>query len=121
MVAKGAPVTALKGIGPRSAEELRSLGILTAEDLLRFFPAGYDRPEAVTDIAAAPADVISETKYGLRMDHPKLFKPEEYESLTHAIWPVYPTMGVLSRRSSATRSPRRSRSARCRRNCSRRP
>ena len=157
MVEKGAPVTALKGIGPRSAEELRSLGILTAEDLLRFFPAGYDRPEAVTEIAAAPADVptavrgilttapvnrgfgnktvtsfsiadgsgrlgvaffhmpylknslhkgdervfrgvISETKYGLRMDHPKIFQPEEYDRLTHAIWPVYPTMGILSQK-----------------------
>ena len=157
MIAKGSPVTALKGIGPRSAEELRSLGILTAEDLLRFFPAGYDRPEAVTEIAAAPADVptavrgilttapvnrgfgnktvtsfsiadgsgrlgvaffhmpylknslhkgdervfrgvISETKYGLRMDHPKIFQPEEYDRLTHAIWPVYPTMGILSQK-----------------------
>ena len=157
MVEKGAPVTALKGIGPRSAEELRSLGILTAEDLLRFFPGGYDRPEAVTDIAEAATDVptavrgilttapvnrgfgnrtvtsfsiadgsgrlgvaffhmpylknalhkgdervfrgvISETKYGLRMDHPKIFRPEEYDKLTHAIWPVYPTMGILSQK-----------------------
>ena len=157
MVAHGAPVTALKGIGPRSAEELRSLGILTAEDLLRFFPGGYDRPEAVTEIAETPADVpaavrgiltsapvnrgfgkktvtsfniadgsgklgvsffhmpylknslhkgdervfrgvISETKYGLRMDHPKIFKPEEYDKLTRAIWPVYPTMGILSQK-----------------------
>lgn len=157
MIARDAAVTALKGIGPKSAEELRSLGILTAEDLLRFFPAGYDRPEAVTEIAASPKDVpvavravletapanrgfgkqtvtsfrisdgtasigvaffhmpylknslhkgeervfrgvISESRYGLRMEHPKMFRTEEYQALCGSIQPVYPTMGVLSQK-----------------------
>ena len=57
MTAHDASVTALKGIGPKSAEELRSLGILTAGDLLRFYPGGYDRPDKVVDIADARTDV----------------------------------------------------------------
>lgn len=157
MIARDASVTALKGIGPKSAEELRSLGILTVENLLRFYPSGYDRPEAVTPIAETPHDVpaavkavladapsnrgfgrqtvtsfrisdgsaaisavffhmpylknslhkgdervfrgmISENRFGLRMEHPKMFRPEEYDALFGKILPVYPTMGVLSQK-----------------------
>ena len=157
MIAYDAPVTALKGIGPRSAEELRSLGILTAGDLLRFFPAAYDRPEAVIRIEDVPSEeicaiqaklesdpvnrgfgkqtvtsfsvsdgsgsvrvsffhmpylknslkkgeervfrgVVRDGKYGLQMDHPKIFKPEEYASLSEKIWPVYASGDAVSQK-----------------------
>ena len=43
------PVTALKGVGPKTAELLRKLGIFTAEDLVRHYPYRFDRfPEVIS-------------------------------------------------------------------------
>lgn len=48
------PVTSCKGIGPRTAEAFCRLGIHTAGDLLRHYPARYDTIGQVQPIAEAP-------------------------------------------------------------------
>ena len=35
-------VAYLKGVGPKRAQDLASLGILTVEDLLSYYPFRYD-------------------------------------------------------------------------------
>ena len=151
------PLTALHGIGPRTAEDMAALGLSCVEDLLRFFPADYDRAEPVSLIAdsiegypaairgvitAAPQSrgfgkgavltfpvedesgkigvtffhmpylkntlkpgtervfrgVIRKTRWGLRMEHPRLYDPEEYQKIVHAILPVYPLAGSLTQK-----------------------
>lgn len=45
------PITVLKGIGDKSAALFRRLGVENLEDLLRFYPRGYDRVEEVSLIS----------------------------------------------------------------------
>ena len=52
------PVRCLHGIGPKAAENLAALGIFSVEDLLRLYPADYDRAE--------PVSRIKETENGVR-------------------------------------------------------
>src|ERR671933_1268047 len=46
------PVTYLKGVGPRRAEALRRLGIVTAGDLLYHLPHRYEDASTVSPIAS---------------------------------------------------------------------
>ncbi len=50
------PVRQIKGIGPRRAELLNSIGIRTLKDALCHFPRGYVDRSALTDISKAAAD-----------------------------------------------------------------
>lgn len=51
------PLTQFPGVGEARAKALKKLGLLTAGDLVAYFPRGYeDRREQVT-IAAAPLDI----------------------------------------------------------------
>ena len=36
------PVSKLRGVGPKTVDNLKTLGIETVEDLLTYFPARYD-------------------------------------------------------------------------------
>lgn len=45
------PVTCLKGIGPKKAEALAKLGIMTLEDMMLFFPRDYEDRRNVTGIS----------------------------------------------------------------------
>lgn len=47
------PVQFLKGVGPRRAESLQRMGILTARDLLYHVPRRYDDASTITPIALA--------------------------------------------------------------------
>ena len=53
--ASGIKIEKLQGIGPKSAETLRTLGLETAEDLLRFFPSDYEILDPVTPVQNAVA------------------------------------------------------------------
>ena len=46
------PVTYLKGVGPRRAESLRRLGIVTARDLLFHVPHRYEDASTVSPISS---------------------------------------------------------------------
>ena len=47
------PVQFLKGVGPRRAEHLQRMGILTARDLLHHVPRRYDDASTITPVALA--------------------------------------------------------------------
>ncbi len=53
MTALDRPVQFLKGVGPRRAESLQRMGILTARDLLYHTPRRYDDASTITPIALA--------------------------------------------------------------------
>ena len=53
MTALDRPVQFLKGVGPRRAESLQRMGILTARDLLYHVPRRYDDASTITPIALA--------------------------------------------------------------------
>lgn len=72
---KNLPVTALKGVGPKSAKAFEKMGIFTAEDLLSHYPSRFIRCPLVTDIgeaalegsyafAASPADPLTVIRHG---------------------------------------------------------
>src|SRR3954462_11621524 len=46
------PVTYIKGVGPRRAESLRRLGIITARDLLYHIPHRYEDASTVGPISS---------------------------------------------------------------------
>lgn len=46
------PITTLKGIGPKKAEQLRAAGLETLEDLIQFFPRKYEDRRNPTAIQA---------------------------------------------------------------------
>lgn len=69
------PVTALKGIGDKTARLFERLGVETVEDLLRYYPRAYDtfrEPKPISELApetmAAVAGMLTKTadvvKYG---------------------------------------------------------
>lgn len=45
---KGSPIQSLKGIGEKKSLLFNKLGIFTCEDLLHYYPRGYDRYEALS-------------------------------------------------------------------------
>ena len=47
------PVQFLKGVGPKRAEHLQRMGILTARDLLYHVPRRYDDASTITPVALA--------------------------------------------------------------------
>ena len=53
------PVTCLKGIGPKKAEALAKLGIMTLEDMMLFFPRDYEDRRNVTGISQLRDGVAS--------------------------------------------------------------
>ncbi|PKM62319.1 MAG: ATP-dependent DNA helicase RecG [Firmicutes bacterium HGW-Firmicutes-21] len=54
MIKRDTPIRFLKGIGEARAEILISLGLNTAEDLLYFFPRGYENRGDISTIENAP-------------------------------------------------------------------
>ena len=93
------PVTYLKGVGPRRAEMLRRLGIVTAGDLLHHIPHRYEDASTVSRIAAlAPGmdatvigTVISKgilpTRKGLRVFQAVV---KDESGMIEAAWPGQP-------------------------------
>ena len=72
---KNLPVTALKGVGPKSAKAFEKMGIFTAEDLLSHYPSRFIRCPLVTEIAeaalegsyafmASPVDPLTVIRHG---------------------------------------------------------
>ena len=53
MTALDGPIQFLKGVGPRRAESLQRIGILTARDLLYHVPRRYDDASTITPVALA--------------------------------------------------------------------
>lgn len=54
---KSAPVTKIRGIGPKSAEVFAKAGIETVSDLIHYYPRAYDRFEDPVDVSVlGPAD-----------------------------------------------------------------
>lgn len=73
---KQEPVTALKGIGEKTAKLLKKLGVETVEDLLHYYPRAYDtcqEPEAVKDLKpgflAAVEGTLSKAADVMRFHH----------------------------------------------------
>ncbi|MCX5714187.1 MAG: ATP-dependent DNA helicase RecG [Candidatus Omnitrophica bacterium] len=56
------PVRYLKGIGPKRAETLSKLGILTAQDLLYYFPRRYEDRTNLTPISQLKEGVVQTIK-----------------------------------------------------------
>ena len=55
------PITALPGVGPKRAEMLTKLGIITIEDLLRHYPLRYEdrrQPVPVRALAGGTTALI---------------------------------------------------------------
>jgi len=58
-----APITALKGVGPQTAEKLAVLGVQTVEDLLFFLPRKYNDFSHITPIRdIAPGNITLKAK-----------------------------------------------------------
>ena len=53
------PVSALRGIGPKRAQQLQALGIATVYDLLAYFPRRYEDRSRITAIADLQPDVYA--------------------------------------------------------------
>ena len=53
-----APVSVLKGVGPKTEAAFKKLGIDTLGDLLAFFPSGYEDRQNVTDIKTAAGGLL---------------------------------------------------------------
>ena len=54
------PVSKLRGVGPKTVDNLKTLGIETVEDLLTYFPARHD-DQPLTEMLAVFGDNQSET------------------------------------------------------------
>ncbi len=149
------PVSKCKGIGPKTAEAFRHLGIETVGDLLRHYPARYDAFAPVTPIGEAEEGKIVtiqgtlmtlpqasrfgrlatlsvtigdgsgrvkavwfhqpylkntlhkgehwvlrgrlvRNRFGLTLEQPQIYKPEDYEQMQNTLRPVYGTVSGLS-------------------------
>ncbi|MEO5590311.1 MAG: ATP-dependent DNA helicase RecG [Gemmatimonadaceae bacterium] len=95
------PVTYLKGVGPRRADLLRKIGVVTARDLLYHIPHRYDDASTVTRIATLEpgmdATVIGQvvskgilpTRRGLRIFQAVV---KDESGMIEASWPGQPFM-----------------------------
>ncbi len=50
LMTESSPITAVKGIGPKSSENFARAGIRTVGDLVRYYPRSYDSFEAPVDV-----------------------------------------------------------------------
>ena len=95
------PVQFLKGVGPRRAESLKRMGILTARDLLYHVPRRYDDASTITPVVLAQAGMdvtvagevrskgIVPTRSGLRIFQAVI---RDDSGLITCAWPGQPWM-----------------------------
>ena len=57
---ESSPITAVKGIGPKSSENFARAGIETVQDLIRYYPRGYESFEA--PVSAGSLSVFDDGK-----------------------------------------------------------
>ncbi|MCY4574138.1 MAG: ATP-dependent DNA helicase RecG [Gemmatimonadetes bacterium] len=100
------PVQFLKGVGPRRAESLQRIGILTARDLLYHVPRRYDDASTITPVALAEVGMdvtvagevrskgIVPTRSGLRIFQAVI---KDDSGLITCAWPGQPWVERLLR------------------------
>ncbi len=57
---ESSPITAVKGIGPKSSENFKKAGIFTVDDLVRYYPRSYDAFEA--PVSAAGLTIFDDSR-----------------------------------------------------------
>ena len=107
MTALDKPVQFLKGVGPRRAESLQRMGILTARDLLYHVPRRYDDASTITPVALAEVGMdvtlagevrskgIVPTRSGLRIFQAVI---KDDSGLITCAWPGQPWVERLLRK-----------------------
>ena len=107
MTALDRPVQFLKGVGPRRAESLQRMGILTARDLLYHVPRRYDDASTITPVALAEVGMditvagevrskgIVPTRSGLRIFQAVI---KDDSGLITCAWPGQPWVERLLRK-----------------------
>ncbi len=107
MTALDRPVQFLKGVGPRRAESLQRMGILTARDLLYHVPRRYDDASTITPVALAQVGMdvtvagevrsmgIVPTRSGLRIFQAVI---KDDSGLITCAWPGQPWVERLLRK-----------------------
>ena len=107
MTALDRPVQFLKGVGPRRAESLQRIGILTARDLLYHVPRRYDDASTITPVALAQVGMdvtvagevrskgIVPTRSGLRIFQAVI---RDDSGLITCAWPGQPWVERLLRK-----------------------
>ncbi|MYD12585.1 MAG: hypothetical protein F4X00_03085, partial [Gemmatimonadetes bacterium] len=107
MTALDRPVQFLKGVGPRRAESLQRMGMLTARDLLYHVPRRYDDASTITPVALAEVGMditvagevrskgIVPTRSGLRIFQAVI---KDDSGLITCAWPGQPWVERLLRK-----------------------
>ena len=75
------PVTAIRGVGEKTAELMRKLGIETVEELLHAYPRNYDRYEPPVRIEKINSDALRDFSEAERQEFERYLR-RMYRNLT---------------------------------------